>query len=797
MRPLRILHLNPADEWGGNLAGTFLVCQGLARWGHRVFLAAPAGGAGLERFQQTGVTVLPFEVSSKWDLAAAGRLARLIRTERIEIVHSHLRPLDWLCFLARPLVRAVWLTTIHGFDVSLDPVTFQPQGGLKNALYRLVLRRGFDRVLTVSQDLAEDAVERLGIDPLKVVHVVNGIELPDLDGVEPNFRERSRRELGLGPEEVAALTVGTVSRRKGQLGLIEAAAPLLAGGRLRLVLVGDGDQLAACQKRAEALGLTGRVIFTGFQEDVRPYLVASDLAVLPSLSEGLPRSLMEAMAWGLPAAASDLAGIRELVGAGEGILVPPGDKEALAGALARLIDDADLRLRLGKAGRRKVEERYDARVMVARHLAVYQAAWRERRIVSPEETGVGDNEVRARKTAKLARRLTKRRAEGLIYGILFRLASPGGQAKPPACPRRVALIYRGMALGDLAVCAPLTRALKRAFPGVEVILLLPERLAAAARLDACVDLIIPYPDKERGRLGRAFTAIRRLRALQPEAAVALGLPFTTLLVTRLSGAAYTLGYDYNHRAWLIRDRLSPHLAHHRSGWEYGRQDKVPYAAEHWARLMARLTGPVDLSWSHVDLGRPRQELGPILIEAGIDPGEPIIGLHPGAAQENRSLTLEQAGYLARRLAGLGRVVFSGGPAEADFCRQAAQAAGVASLAGRLTLAQSWAFTQLCRVVVAVDTGMAHLSAAAGTPVVTLFTQGDPLLWAPYQFRCLAVVGGGGCQRCKSGSCNQSSLLCRESLDLDQTVRLAEQILTEGGIRRPGCPEPGRSRRSGR
>jgi len=778
LRPLRVLHLHLADTWGGNLAGTLLVCRGLVRAGVEVWLAAPEDGVGLERFRRAGINLLAYDSRSKWDLASVRRLAGLIEEQRIDLVHSHLRPLDWLLALTRPLVRCVRLTTIHAFDVNLDQA-YRPRGGLKSRLYRWVLSRGLDRVLTVSAALRRDAVERLGLPAERVSHVVNGLDLEELTRSEPGLRERTRAGLGLGPDQAAGLMVGEFGRRKGQARLIRAAAPLIRAGRLKLILVGGGPDLEACRALAQREGLAEGIVFTGFQGEIKPYLAAADLACLPSLSEGLPRSLMEAMAWGRPAVASNLEGVRELVDERVGLLVEPEDEAGLGAALAALVDDPQRLRRLGRAARERVWRDFDARAMVAQNLAVYEAEVRRFRLVSPAEAGLARGQVKARKAGALTLRLKKRRLEGLFYRGLSLVLPRPPRRRPPDRPRRVALIYRGMALGDLACCTPLSRAVKERFPGAEVALLVPERLLAAARLDSQADRLIAYPDSDRRRPLAALKALGQLRAFRPEAAVALGLPFLTCLVTRLSGAAYTLGYNYNRRGFLLQDPRPPHKAAHRSGWEYDRGDRVPYAAEHWAGLMSRLTGPLErLSWDGVDLGRAEAGLAPVLAGFGLDRAVTLIGLHPRAAQVNRSLTFEQTAYLARRLKDLGRVVLTGGPADAEFGRRVAAAAGpeVVSLAGRLSLGESWALTRNFRVLISVDTGLAHLAAGLGRPVISLFTQGDPLLWAPYQFLHLAVQGDPACLRCKSGRCFQERQLCLESLDLARAVALAREIV---------------------
>jgi glycosyltransferase involved in cell wall biosynthesis len=126
---------------------------------------------------------------------------------------------------------------------------------------------------------------------------------------------------------------------------------------VRFLIVGDGANRSQLQERSQKLGLDQRVVFTGFRTDVPELLSEATLSVLPSLSEGLSNSLLESMAAGVPVIAAKVGGNPEIVEHGvSGLLVPPRDAAALAGAMSNLLADADLTSRLGQAGRRRVSE---------------------------------------------------------------------------------------------------------------------------------------------------------------------------------------------------------------------------------------------------------------------------------------------------------------------------------------------------------------------------------------------------------------------------------------------------------
>jgi glycosyltransferase involved in cell wall biosynthesis len=167
------------------------------------------------------------------------------------------------------------------------------------------------------------------------------------------------------------IAVGRLKAPKDFLTLVRALAAL-PGGSFEALIVGDGPDRAQVEAEIERLGLEGSVRLTGERSDVPELLADADIFVLSSRSEGLPVSVLEAMAAELPVVASAVGGLAELVDdGGTGILVPAGDEQALAQALGRLVEDAELRRKLGAAGRARAEERFDLEAFRRAHLDLY------------------------------------------------------------------------------------------------------------------------------------------------------------------------------------------------------------------------------------------------------------------------------------------------------------------------------------------------------------------------------------------------------------------------------------------
>ncbi len=187
-------------------------------------------------------------------------------------------------------------------------------------------------------------------------------------GVEPRLygREACAPESTSGPN---LIFVGRLAAVKGVPILLEALSALAPDyPGLRLTLAGDGPDRAALEAQARELGLSDMVRFTGYaaQSEIAEMLACADIFVLPSFAEGVPVVLMEAMATGLPVIATQVGGVAELVRDGAGILVAPGDVDALAAAIADLLDDPERRARMGQAGAAIVARDFDSRVEAAR-----------------------------------------------------------------------------------------------------------------------------------------------------------------------------------------------------------------------------------------------------------------------------------------------------------------------------------------------------------------------------------------------------------------------------------------------
>jgi glycosyltransferase involved in cell wall biosynthesis len=242
---------------------------------------------------------------------------------------------------------------------------------------RRILRK-FDHVVAVS-DALRGELESWGVRPERLSTIHNAIP-----PIELAARSEARARLGLPADALLIGCVGRLSPEKGHALLLQAMAELAqAGLNATVVICGDGPERGNLEARRRALGIADRVVLTGYVAGIESLLSAFDIFALPSYSEGLPRALLEASAAGIPAVASAVGGIPELIRSEEtGLLVPAGDAEALAQALSRLIENPSIAARIG----RRAQHRVMAAFSVAAQLEQYQtlfleihSRWEERR----------------------------------------------------------------------------------------------------------------------------------------------------------------------------------------------------------------------------------------------------------------------------------------------------------------------------------------------------------------------------------------------------------------------------------
>ncbi len=309
------------------------------------------------------------------------QLARLIREHEIDIVQTHLFDLSTnFLMLLLPYTTNLRLLfwTVH--NVNSGPAgdnLSKPKRYVYRWLYKLASQKasGFiavsDRVKKAMLGAVGPTIE----DSITVI--CNGVNVKRYG--HPVDKTAVRSELGLDANAYLAAVVGTLKEQKGHRYLIEAAASIVSQySNWHLLVIGDGELGEELQAQTDRLGLGEHIHFLGNRHDVPDLLAASDLFVLPSLWEGLPMALIEAMATGLPIVATQVSGtIQVMVPDETGILVPPGEAQKLTEAVLQILSDSERALAMGAAARRRVEEEFSAQKQADEHLALYHRLLQE------------------------------------------------------------------------------------------------------------------------------------------------------------------------------------------------------------------------------------------------------------------------------------------------------------------------------------------------------------------------------------------------------------------------------------
>lgn len=365
---MRALRIGLAIETTGP-GGAETMLLGLAgelrEQGHGVVAVVPSGGEAwlFDRFRSGGFTTEEIPLGGPIHRPTIRRLIEIIRDHDLDLLHSHEFTLAVNGAVASRLGGCAHVITMHGGLYFADRLR-----------RRLALRAASalsDSTVAVSHFSRRVVADRLSIaeDGLEVVH----------NGVSPllGSADEVRRELGCGVDDVLILAVGNLYPVKGHGFLVDAVGNLLqtSPARVILAIAGRGEQEAVLRAQASALGLDDSVRLLGFRSDIPDLLAAADVFAMPSLSEGLPMAILEAMFAGKAIVASEVGGIPELIQDGvQGILVPASDAGRLTAALRTLVLDGDLRRRMGAAAAERAEGAFSTRAMGARYLDIYRAA---------------------------------------------------------------------------------------------------------------------------------------------------------------------------------------------------------------------------------------------------------------------------------------------------------------------------------------------------------------------------------------------------------------------------------------
>lgn len=381
--PIRLFQLVTRLDTGGVPEHVLALLDGLSQRGYVMTVVCREVSERYRvRLEQLGVRIILLDlrrlIHPVADLRAAWRLYRLLRDENCQVLHMHMSKAALLGGVVGLAARVpVRVNTAHNLGcVAL------PQRALRALFWvydKLLFALTMHAVITVSARIKQTIVRMRLLSEDKAHAIPNGIDATPFES-DADARAQVRASLGLAPGDVAVGCVARLVWFKGLDALIDAIPAVVhRHPQARFFIVGDGPLKGELLEQARQLGIADKLSFLGERDDVAKLLSAFDIFVLPSVSEGMPITILEAMAAARPTVATDVGGVGEMIEDHvSGLLVPPRTPRALADALNALVGDAPLRVRMGQAARARLDQHFAQDGMVASTDRLYRDALKQR-----------------------------------------------------------------------------------------------------------------------------------------------------------------------------------------------------------------------------------------------------------------------------------------------------------------------------------------------------------------------------------------------------------------------------------
>lgn len=386
---MTIMHIISNLEIGGAQEVVRTLVKYLALEGQNVVVCAFKDGPIRQDIEvlDIPVEILPEITSSVFQFSQFIRelirlrsnLAQLVSKYQVEVIQTHLlRKLDFLVLTLRShysIRRIFW--TIHNSNFFLRKEhlpRYKWLLGLKRFVYSILYRLGalwVDGFIAVSRDVKNSIEYNIGKVESKIFIIQNGVDLTKYES--PVNREPILHKLGIHERDKILSVVGMLKEQKGHCYLIDAISKVIPRfANIQILIIGDGELRPQLESQVVGLKLCNNIHFLGLRDDVPNLLAISDFFVLPSLWEGLPMALVEAMACSLPIVATEVSGSQDVIVHGKnGLLVQPGNSLDLARAILCLLSNPSEAASMGEAAKQHVESFYNAQKQAQEHLVLY------------------------------------------------------------------------------------------------------------------------------------------------------------------------------------------------------------------------------------------------------------------------------------------------------------------------------------------------------------------------------------------------------------------------------------------
>lgn len=368
----RILFVIDNLQFGGGERVFSQIINGLNQDNYKIFICSSPGSNFYESISNKDVHFLPLDFSKRFSPLLLFKLRKLIKKNKISIVHGQGTRAEFYarlanCFAGTSKYISTIAMPVEGFDVA----------PFRKKIYHFFDRlseRYVDRFIVVSDSLKNQLVQEHGINPDKISRIYNGIEIDQYSPENLDAdRKRIREEFDTDENTHLVGAIGRLAWQKGFDYLINAVPGILKyHPNTKFLIAGEGPLEKRLRAQGARLRVSKSLIFTGFRNDIKEILSAIDILVIPSLQEGFPMITLEGMAMEKPIIGTEISGIKEQIEDNEsGLLVRPGDTDALAEIIIRLLDTPDYARELGLNGRKRVKNDFSIQKMLAETEKIY------------------------------------------------------------------------------------------------------------------------------------------------------------------------------------------------------------------------------------------------------------------------------------------------------------------------------------------------------------------------------------------------------------------------------------------
>lgn len=355
MQNLKILHIISKLPIGGVENQLLLVLKNYNREKFQPFVCSLSdkGEIGKE-IEKIGIKVFALnKLKHTFDFSIVKDICNIIKREKIQIVRTHQYHANFYGRIAAKKSKVPCIVaSVHN--------VYTRDKKLHRRIINRFLAKFTDKIIAVSEEVKRDILKYDKIPEDKVQVIYNGV---DLNAFNQSFdKKQIKKKLGINPDDVPVIgTVGRLTEQKGHIYLLQAILKLKNKfPDIKVLIVGDGPLMDALKSYTSSSGLSKNVIFTGFKRDIPALLSIMDIFVFPSLWEGLPNALIEAMASGKTIIASNLPQIKEVLGSdGLGILVPPKDSDSISQSIDFLLKNEEIAKKMGNLAKNKACIRFN------------------------------------------------------------------------------------------------------------------------------------------------------------------------------------------------------------------------------------------------------------------------------------------------------------------------------------------------------------------------------------------------------------------------------------------------------